>query len=1406
VTTTHPSPPRLSVHRLWQRGRVGTLVLALLAYVPALTAAPGKMPADTKLFLYLDPGRLISDAPHSWDTSQFGGWVPHQSISYLWPSGPWFWAFERLGVPQWIAHRLWIGTLLFFGGWGVLWVARRLGLGVAAALVAGIVYQLSPYVLPYISRTSVMLLPWAAVGWITGLTMRAAVSRAWRDPALIALIVLTVGAVNFTALVMVAPAPMLWLVHAAWQRSITWRRAVGTALQIGALSLGVSLWWIVMLVVQGRHGADVLAYSETLADVSRTATSTESLRGLGYWLFYVRDSFAPTTSAAVDYMVSGRVLAAGLILELLGLGGLALTRWAHRRFAALLVTAGIVLAVMVHPLDDPAPLLSHLTGSSLLLALRSSTRALPLSTFGLALGAGALVTAIAATRLRTRGLAPVLVVLIAIVNLPALWNGGYVDPALERDEHVPAAWSQAAAALQASSHESRVLQLPGQEFGAFRWGYTVDPPLAGITTKPIITRDLLPLGSPGVMDLLYALDDRFQTGTVDPESIAAVARFLAVDTLWLSNDTAFERFRTERPELVAALFAAMPKDLTAPTSYGAPGVNTPAVPMLDETALADPAVGSPLPPVQLVGVGDAVPIVRVGSRTVVLAGSGDGIIDASAAGLLHGDEAVLYAADLTPASAATAHLDGTSLVILTDSNRDRAHQWRGSQDVVGFTESGGADGGVLRSDPADQRLGVFDPGGAAQQTTASLDGGLVVRASAYGEPFAYRPEDRPAMAVDGDPSTAWVVGDRGDPLGEYLQVGGVAAGAALTLLQPQNTVADRMIASVRITRIDGSAAPADVDLDPSSLTAPGQHVALPAGSGTVRITITGIAARPGGTDSGPSGVGFADLGLGKHQEVVQVPSDALSEVPASTPLAFVFTRLRTDPLDRWRSDPEPTMIRRFTLPAATTTTAQVTLRLAPRASDTVLQSVLGPRPATADRRLTGDPAAAGWAAVDGDQGTSWTSPFGQGMGATLTVHLVPTTPVTSFVVHQPLDAQHSLITRLHLQLDGLGFDVAVPTPDTTGASVVSIPPTAASTLTLTVSAIAGATTVDRRYGEVTTLPVAVQELLGLPLAPLPARSAVPACRSDLLSIDGAPLSLAVDAAALDELAAGRAVTVPTCASAAVPLAAGRHLVVSANGTSTGIEVDRAVFSATPAAPTGPTAAPAVTVSRTRTTRTATVAACPAGCWLIFGEGFDTGWKATVDSRDLGPQTQISGGFNGWWIAPSSTPTVVDIIWTPQRTNDIALLVSGLAVIGCITLGLRRHRAAGGVVADATGVLDAPRFSASIWRPATFRAALLSAGVLVASATLLISPATGIVAIAIGAVIVATRRPVLAGVAAVGLAAVLAAVVVRRELAERYPADTRWPGHFEDLHRPGLLVVALLLVAALDLWTPSPDGQ
>ncbi|MEO6156618.1 MAG: hypothetical protein ABIQ39_03200, partial [Ilumatobacteraceae bacterium] len=770
------------------------------------------------------------------------------------------------------------------------------------------------------------------------------------------------------------------------------------------------------------------------------------------------------------------------------------------------------------------------------------------------------------------------------------------------------------------------------------------------------TRDLLPLGSPGAMDLLYAFDDRIQTSTVEPASIAPVARLLGADTIWLSNDIAFDRFRTARPELLAGLFEAGVAGIGSITSYGTPVPNVPQVPMIDETALSQRAVGEALPPVQLAAVKDPVPMIRASSRLVVLAGSGDGVVDAAASGLLHGDEAVIYAADVRPSD----DLAAAGLVVVTDSNRDRAHLWNGSQDVVGFTESGGANGGVLRHSDSDQRLPVFPAGTVAQQTTATLETGMVVRASAYGEPFAYRPEQRPAMAVDGDPDTAWVVADRADPVGEYLEVSPIDG--HLTLLQPQHTNANRMITAIRISSISGAGAPIDVVLGQASLVSPGQQVdGLP--TGKVRITITAVGLRSGGTDSGPSAVGFAELGVGPNREVVHVPTTALGKGPTATPMAIVLTRLRTDPLDRWRSDPEPTLVRQFDLPTARTVQPSITLRVDHRAADSVLATLTGHSETIANRRLTGDTAAAGWYATDGDPSTAWTSPFADVVGSSLTLRLDPDVPLGPLTVHQTIDQNHSIISNVTVTVASQSIPITVPPPDSSGASMLTLPALHGESMTLTITGIDARSTIDRRFGEPTILPVAITEIGGSGLAHTTAIPAGGSCRTDLVSVDGKPLGVTVTADDVKAMTAGAAVTVQPCDAATLQLEPGSHLVVGANGLRSGIDVDRVVLSEGTPAPA--TAGPTVTVQRTRTTRTATVAACPGGCWLIFGEGYNSGWTATAAGRSLGAPRQIAGGFNGWWLAPSSTATTVAIAWKAQGGLNLALTASAIGVLLCL---------------------------------------------------------------------------------------------------------------------------------------------
>lgn len=1341
------------------------------------------MPADTKLYLYLDPGELIAKAPKAWDVSQFGGWVPHQMIQYLWPAGPWYWLCERIGLPDWVAHRLWIATLMFLAGLGVFRFLRAWRLPLAGAAIAALVYQLSPYLLPYISRTSVMLLPWAALGWLLLLTMRAVRDGGWRAPALIALVSCTAAAVNATAFAAILPAPVMWVILEWRAGRLHTRQVVMATARIGLLAGATAVWWVTALSLQRRYGADVLGYSETLDAVTYTSNSIEVMRGLGYWLFYVKDPYAAATTSSIPYQQSLLLITVGFLLLLLCLLGLALTDFTQRRFAVLLVTVGVIIAVGVHPYTDPSPAAAALRGSGLGLALRSSTRAVPLVVLGLGLGAAALVTAVQRqSPRRGRRLGVVVVVLVA-ANLPSLWTADLVDPALARDQDPPAAWIDAAHALDATDVTARVLQVPGAEFGAFRWGYTVDPPLPGLTDKALLTRDLLPLGSPQLMDLLFALDDRVQSGQLDPAAVAPVARLLAVDRIWVSGDMTFERFRTIRPELFDALIAAAP-GLSAPVAYGAPAANTPDIPMIDEDALGNPLVGTPIAPVQLLAVDDPTGIARVATRVVVLDGSGDGVVDAAAGGLLFGDEAVFYANDLAQLN----DLPADTVYVVTDSNRDRDRVWRGSQDSTGFTESGGSSRDGQAASTAAVRLPLFESDDAAGQTVARLAEGITAEASSYGDPFALFPEYRPAMAVDGDATTGWQVGMRWAPFDEHITLGGIEA-TELQLLQLQGPQLRRMITGVDID-VDGTVT--HVMLDETSLTIPGQTVEIAAGE-EVKLTITDVADRPGAPEHGEDWVGFAEMGP-VAQEWVRPPTTVLTQTPDGAAIALVLRRESARPTDRWRADPEPTLARAFELDSQLEGEIELLLRLAERADDDALDALAGISGApSADRRLTGVPGARASAAFDGDPTTRWVSPFNAAIGSTITVALRAGVSVDSFRLLQPAEGDFSPITAVRVMASGRSTLVPVPAPGSDGYSTISFPPVTGGLLDIEVAAVEVRTTTERRLGVDAALPAAIAEIDGLSLATEAVQP--PSCRNDLLALDGQPMAVRVDTAALLD---GRLVTATLCSGSAIRLAAGHHQLLSTAGRLTGIDVEAVTIAPPAARRSTPRSTPEVLVDNLSDTEARlTVGPCTEPCWLIFGEGHNIGWEATVDGLALGEPVPVSGGANGWLLPAATGSREVVVRFAPQRALDIALVFSLVALAACLLIvswpvvaraGRRRgpRRAPTPAVAlDDHPVVVAP------WKSCSRRQARRAAVLLVVLSAAFIGPWWALAAFPVAVTIAFQARPRLAALAtALGFAAfgvlVLGVVVVRATAS-----GPGWAGQLEPLHRPGLFLVLML---------------
>ena len=81
-------------------------------------------------------------------------------------------------------------------------------------------------------------------------------------------------------------------------------------------------------------------------------------------------------------------------------------------------------------------------------------------------------------------------------------------------------------------------------------------------------------------------------------------------------------------------------------------------------------------------------------------------------------------------------------------------------------------------------------------------------------------------------------------------------------------------------------------------------------------------------------------------------------------------------------------------------------------------------------------------------------------------------------------------------------------------------------------------------------------------------------------------------------------------------------------------------------------------------------------WLVLGEGYDRGWRATCDGHALGAPVPIDGYANGWPIGPSCHN--VTFTFAPNRLATIGYVISGVVGLVCCALLLwpvvRRRRA------------------------------------------------------------------------------------------------------------------------------------
>ncbi|MDQ1635934.1 MAG: arabinofuranan 3-O-arabinosyltransferase, partial [Frankiaceae bacterium] len=1354
-------------------------LLALICYLPMLLSGRGYVGADTKQYLYLDPSRLLSRAPYLWDKHIGAGSVTHQNIGYLFPQGPWYWFFDTIGAPDWLAQRLWAATLLFAAGCGVLALLRTFGWRDRTAFLAALAYTLSPYVLEYESRISAILLPWAGMPWMValmarGLRAQAARSAAraevrgasgdrsarrqalrevtrvvgsrWRHPALFALVVALVGGTNATSLLYAGLAPTLWLPFALAHREVTFRGAASFVGRTLLLTLGVSLWWIGGLLSQAGYGLDVLAYSETVKTVASGSQASEVLRGLGNWYFYGRDGISPWVEPSQSYTQNLPLIAVSFALPILALTAAVCLRWRHKAYFVTLILVGTAVAVGVYPYESPSVFgglfKAFAEGSTAGLALRSTPRAVPLVTLGFAVLLAAAIEALAVRLAALRSTStsapgsrrpggltrrPWLaaaaygfVLLLVLVDMLPLWRGQFVEQGLRRPEKLPSYVAQAAQALDARNggEATRVLELPGADFSHYRWGATLDPPLPGLMDRSYVSRELIPFGTPASAELIRALDRRMQEGVFEPTALPDIARLMSVGDVVMRNDLQYERFRTPRPRSTwNGLTTPVPNGLIAPEGFGPPVQEKPEIPLTDEVTLGTPTGAANPPAMGVFGVTDPAPIVRTerAAAPLLMAGDGEGLVDASAGGVLNGTGVVRYAASLDPGQVQAA-LAQQADILVTDSNRKRAERWGTVRENYGYTER--ADESPLRKDPTDARLPIFPGQGAGDQTVAEQRGIAGVDATDYGNPVAYAPADRPSNALDGDTSSAWRVGAFADVRGERIRVrfAQPVTTDQLTLVQPVTGPRNRWITKATLSFDGGKGGSKSnelpVTLGDSSRTAVGQKITFP------KRTFSSVELEVDDTNvgvlqkwDGISGVGFAEIAVpGVHMdEVLRLPTDVLADAGAASldhRLAIQVARDRADPQEPFKSDTEVALARTFSLPTPRTFGLGGTARISAFADDLTVDQALGRDispsvvRATSSARLDGSLGDRASAAADGDPATAWSPHFSTQEDNYLQLAAPRPTTLSSLDFRLVADGRHSVPTTLRLEVDGKpARDLTLPsTTDVaaengTVAAPVRFAPVTGTTFRLVVTGVRQETTKDYFGGQPLALPIGIAEVgapaLAVPrLAPTAPLS--PVCRTDLLTLDGKPVPVRLTGTVRN---AEQRDGLPLQLCGPPPqLGAGSHDLRSARGSTTGVDIDRLVLASAAGGGAGQAADPFAGPARTAGTpqvqvqgdgpvsyRLRVTGATPGQpFWLVLGQSRSPGWTAkAVGLGNLGEPQLVDGYANGWLVTPTKAGDLdVALSWTPQRKVWIGLGVSAVALLVVLALAFwpRNRRA------------------------------------------------------------------------------------------------------------------------------------
>ena len=1252
--------PRL-MHRL--RLVAVSVVLAALAFVQD----PGRIAADTKLDLAVDPGGFLMRSLSLWEPLGFFGQLQNQAYGYLFPVGPLFVLGDLAGLPAWVVQRLWWSALLIGAFLGVVRLARMLGVERdSARIIAGLAYALAPRMVTEIGVLSVEVLPFAVAPWVLIPLVSVAGGRMTlrRGAALSGVAVLVAGGVNAVATAAVLPLGAWWILTRFRGRA----RLSLLGWWAGAVALA-TLWWAVPLLLLGRYSPPFLDWIES-SSVTTLITSPDTvLRGASQWVAYVVEPGGPTWPGGWALVTTPLLILASGIVAAVGLAGLALRSTPYRAFLVGGLLIGAVLVSMGHTgavQGIAAPALQDAL-DGVLAPLRNTHKFDLILRLPLALGVGFALNALmhrAAVR-HAHGSRVVAATMTVIVALGA-WPMATGTLARDRSfETIPDYWAEAAQWLGEKSPDGRALVVPGASFGIYSWGRTQDEPLQPLATSPWAVRDAVPLSSAGNIRWLDAVQERLDSGRGSPRLADALAR-AGVEYVVVRNDIDRRRSATPRSVLIRQALVRS-GGFTPVAGFGPalPPYRTPTTVIddgLQDTVAAVELwrVDSPLAPA------DPRVTLRDASRVTVASGSAEAVVDLADADAL-GREPVVVQGDEDPLE----QIDGTGLAYaVTDG-------FRRSEVSVGSTRDNRSQ--TLSEDEPyiqDRRVHDYFPvSPEGRQAIAVYEGGTVTASSSGSEVTALRARSsaaQPWAALDGDPVTAWVSGELESGVGQWWQVteDEPFGASSVTVRLVVGEIAGIEPASVTVSTDTG-----EITV-PVAATDQPQRLPVPPGSTrSLRLTLASVVDGGPGEAFGLREVRIPGLDVTRRVSAAGVadggPIVLTARKGEQTGCAAVAGQLVCTP-QLGRVGEERTGIQRI-VHVATPGDYRLRMWVRPRsgaALDRLLTPALPVSPrAEASSVFTSDAANRPQAAIDGVLSTSWlASPLDDRPELTLTWGEPRRVRGVRLDIDPDLVASRPL--RVTVTVNGR------ETTDIVSArGTITVPAQEATALTIRFDNSDVVRSLDPGTGSLTALPIGVNEvrILGaedLIKGPrLVDDAGVPCGFGPELVVDGEVRAESAMTASVSQTLTDALLPASACDGRVVNLTAGIHVIEALSTAQYAVEV---VALEPVDAPTA-SAAEAPEVKRWDAThRTVEVPASGAPRILETTENANPGWSATLNGEQLEP-VRVDGWRQGWIVPAGAAGLVVlDFGAQPAYVGGLlAGLVAALALVALAFFGRRR---------------------------------------------------------------------------------------------------------------------------------------